>query len=118
MQHFIRPSLLSLCAALSCAALGACEGNPVKDVAQYAGIGGEPKPAPDFITRTRSNSYDYMPVGESAAKRKLKPKDVAGVASAEKDMDGIRARNEALGSTTRKAGAAVVPAAPVPKPAN
>jgi hypothetical protein len=117
MQHFIRRSLLSFCAALSLGVLCACEGNPVKDAAQFAGIGGEPKPSPDFVTRTRSGSYDYMPVGESAPKRPLKPKDVAGVAAAEKDLDGVKARNEALGNTTRQAGSAVVPAEPVPKPA-
>jgi hypothetical protein len=116
MQQFLRRSLFVLC-AVPLGALGACESNPVKDVAQFAGIGGEPKPAPDFVTRTRAGSYDYVPVGQSAPKRALRPKDVAGVASAEKDMDGIRAQNEARGNTARQAGATVVPAEPVPKPA-
>ena len=113
----MRRPLLLIYAALSLGALGGCaDGNPMKDLAQAAGVGGEPKPAPDFVTRTRAASYDYMPVGESAPKRRLKPKDVAGVAGAEADLDGVKARNEAVGNTARKAGSSVLPTPPAPKP--
>jgi hypothetical protein len=100
------------------ATLGACgETNLVKDVAQGVGIGGEPRPAPDFVARTRAPKYDYLPVGESAPQRSTKAKDAAGLAQAEAEMDAARARNEASGAAARQAASSAGPAEPVRTPA-
>ena len=115
MQKHRRPGFLALCAAaLITASLAACAGNPVKEAAQAAGIGGEPKPAPDFVTRSRASSYEYMPVGEAAPKRRLRAKDSAGVEDAEKSMDSLRARNEARGRSAKSAADAAQAAQPAP----
>jgi hypothetical protein len=99
-----------ICALVCVGALGACGGgNPVKDLAQAAGVGGEPKPSPDFVTRTRKTGYEYMPVGESAPKRPLKAKNATGVAGAEADLEASRAGNESRATLAREAGAKVKP---------
>jgi hypothetical protein len=116
MQKRRPPVLPALCALLSLAALGACADNPMKDMAQAAGIGGEPKPAPDFITRTRAAHYDYMPIGEAAPKRSSRPKNAAGVTEAEASMDAVRTRNEARGRAAKAVAGAVEPPAPVKLP--
>lgn len=108
----------ALCLALCSGALGACaDGNLVKDMAQAAGIGGEPRPAPDFVTRTRAATYEYLPVGESAPKRSLKAKDAAGLAKAEAEMDAARTRNEARGAAARRASSSMPVAEPAASPA-
>lgn len=87
------------------AGLGACAGdaNPVRDLAIASGVtGGEPKPAPDFVTRTRTGGTDYVPVGTSAPKRQYRPKTKAEVTSAEGELDRTRARNEARAAGARK----------------
>ena len=94
-------------------ALAGCEGNPVKDLAQSAGIGGEPRPAPDFVSRTRQSGYDYMPIGV-AAPRRAKPKTKDEVAEAEVGMDAVRSRNEGRGAAARSAGASANANAPAP----
>lgn len=80
------------------------DANLVRDAAMAAGItGGEPKPAPDFVTRTRSADVDYMPIGTPVPKRS-RPKDADAVADAEAQMNGLRSRNESLGGSARRAG--------------
>src|SRR3954470_24726840 len=99
-------------------ALGACgETNLVKDVAQGVGIGGEPRPAPDFVARTRAPKYEYLPGGESAPQRSAKAKDGAGAPQAEAEREATRARNEASGAAARQAASSAVPAEPVRAPA-
>jgi hypothetical protein len=117
MQKLRRPGFV-LCLVLSVGPLAACAGNPVKDAAQAAGIGGEPKPAPDFVTRTRREGVGYMPIGESAPKRRLHAKDAAAVESAASSMDAARSKNEARGRAAKQAGEGAQAAAPAPaKPA-
>lgn len=80
------------------------DANLVRDAAVAAGItGGEPRPAPDFVTRTRSADVDYMPIGTPVPARR-RPKDADAVADAEAQMNGLRSRNEALGGSARRAG--------------
>lgn len=98
----IRATLL-LIAAVS---LAGCsnDANFVRDAAMAAGItGGEPKPAPDFVTRSRSIDVDYMPIGTPVPARR-RPKDADAVADAEAQMNGLRSRNESLGGSARRAG--------------
>jgi hypothetical protein len=107
----------SLCLILLAGGLAACgETNLVKDFTQGVGIGGEPRPAPDFVSRTRPANYEYLPVGESAPKRPIKAKDAAGLAKAEAEMDAARTRNEARGVAARNAASTTPPAEPVPAP--
>lgn len=99
----IRATLVVLTTALS---LAGCsnDANLVRDAAMAAGVtGGEPRPAPDFITRTRSADVDYMPIGTPVPTRR-RPKDADAVADAEAQMNGLRSRNEALGGSARRAG--------------
>ena len=90
---------------LAAAALSGCVGdtNLVRDLAVASGVtGGEPKPPPDFVSRTR-RPVDYMPVGVSAPARTLRAKDAAAVGSAEAEMEGLRRRNEGRAAQARRA---------------
>lgn len=105
-------------AALACIAVAGCasDANPVRDIAVASGItGGEPRPAPDFVTRTRPADIDFAPVGVSAPARATRPKDRGAVTGAEAEMNALRARNEQRGATARRAGASA-PASPVAAP--
>lgn len=100
-------------AALIAVTLGGCAGdaNPVRDLALASGItGGEPKPAPDFVTRTRPANLDYMPIGVAPPPRKYRAKDNAAVAGAEAEMNELRTANEKRGAAARRAGATPAPA--------
>lgn len=115
-QTMLRNTLILGMIAL---ALGGCssDANPVRDLAVSAGItGGEPKPAPDFITRTRQDDVAYMPVGEAAPKRRFRARSKDDTDKAEADLNRTRSANEARGLATRRAGASA-PTAEAPKPA-
>ena len=87
------------------------DGNLVRDAALASGItGGEPKPAPDFVTRTRPADLDYMPIGKAPPPRAYRAKDKKAVASAEAEMQGLRSANERRGSAARRAGTTPAPA--------
>jgi hypothetical protein len=103
---------IRLAVALVALPLAGCagDGNLARDAAMAAGItGGEPKPAPDFVTRTRPAAADYVPVGTSAPGRKARPKGQEAVADAEKELNALRARNEARGADARRAGQTAPP---------
>jgi hypothetical protein len=90
------------------------DANPVRDLAVSAGVtGGEPKPAPDFVTRTRTDQVEYLPVGV-AAPRRARPRKAEDVAKAETEMSRVRQRNEARGSAARKAAGPAPAAAGAP----
>jgi hypothetical protein len=111
--------LLASCLLAGTIGLGGCAGdtNPVRDVALAAGItGGEPKPAPDFVTRTRPATLDYTPIGVSPPPRRLRAKGKDEVAGAEASMNELRTSNEARGAQARRAGATPAPVAPKPQP--
>ena len=75
-------------------ALAGCAGNPARDLAVAAGVtGGEPKPPPDFVSRTRRQNLDYIPVGTSAPKRVYRVKTPDEVKADEADLQGAGARN-------------------------
>lgn len=103
LVRFWLPSL-ALFAVLP--ALSACstDANPVRDLALAAGIGGEPKPAPDFISRTRPGEVDYLPVGVSAPRRTARAKKATEVAKVEGEMDALKLRNEARAVEAKSAG--------------
>ncbi|MDB5513181.1 MAG: hypothetical protein JWR08_2664 [Enterovirga sp.] len=98
--------------------LAGCAGdaNPVRDLAVATGVtGGEPKPAPDFVTRTRAPDAGYMPVGVSAPRRRLRAKDATEVKGAEAEMNRLRAANESRAAGARRAASGPAPA-PVKPP--
>lgn len=106
-------SLVALAPALG---LGGCasDANPVRDLAMSAGItGGEPKPAPDFISRSRTDGVDYMPIGEAAPKRRYRVRTKEDTEKAEADLNRMRSANEARGLQARRAASA----SPAPQPA-
>lgn len=84
----------AVCLSLAIAfALGGCAGNPARDLAVAAGVtGGEPKPAPDFVSRTRRKNLDYIPVGTSAPKRAYRVKTPSEVKGAESELAARGAR--------------------------
>lgn len=76
--------------------VGGCAGNPARDLAVAAGVtGGEPKPAPDFVRRTRRQDLDFIPVGTSAPKRAYRVKTGAEVGSSQTELDQLKAQNDA-----------------------
>jgi hypothetical protein len=88
-------------------ALGGCAGdaNPVRDLAVASGVtGGEPRPAPDFVARTRPAQAEYVPIGVSAPRRS-RAKDKNEVADAEAQMNRLSRANEARAAQARRAGA-------------
>ncbi len=104
----MRPSLLPTSLLLIAAsALAGCAGdaNPIRDAAMAAGVtGGEPKPAPDFVARSRPSQVDYLPIGQSAPPRRYRAKDKEEVESAEAQMNRISRANEARAAAARRAG--------------
>lgn len=110
----LRPGLLLPALALLPAGCSS-DANPVRDLAVSAGItGGEPRPAPDFISRTRQDVTEYMPVGEAAPKRRYRARSKEDTEKAEAELNRTRSANEARGLATRRAGAAA-PTAEAPK---
>ena len=98
------PLVLVLAAALS-----GCAGdtNPVRDAAMAAGVtGGEPKPAPDFVARTRPAQVDYLPIGVSAPPRRYRAKSKDEVEGAEAQMDRLSRANESRAAAARRAAGA------------
>jgi len=92
-----RTKLTALCLSLTMAlAAGGCASNPARDLAMAAGVtGGEPKPAPDFVSRTRRRDLDFIPVGTSAPKRAYRSKTAAEVGGDQTELDQLKARNDA-----------------------
>jgi ribosomal protein L12E/L44/L45/RPP1/RPP2 len=96
------PVLMLIMALAGCSA----DTNPIRDVAVATGIGVEPKPAPDFVRRTRPERVDYVPV--AAVPQPPRPaKSAAEVKAAEDALEASRTANEAAAEEARKAGAAV-----------
>ena len=111
MRHvLLRLSGVPLAAALGLG-LGACSGdlNPVRDVAVAAGVGAPPRTAPDFVTRTRPEKLDYLPVGTSAPARPIAAKPQAAAKAFEAEMEGVRAANDTRAAEARAAGASPAP---------
>ena len=113
----MRRTVLRMAAAISLGVLAGCAGdtNPVRDAFVATGIGSEPKPAPDFVSRSRPGTVDYLPVALPKTTRK-KARTVAEVKGVEAEMDAVRTTNEAQAAAARAAGSAPAPA-PNPAPA-
>ena len=94
-------------------ALAACAGdaNPVRDVAVSAGVGTQPKPAPDFVASSRPGELDYIRPG--VATRAGKAKSADEVKAFEVTMQKTRAANESRARAARELGAGSA-AAPSP----
>lgn len=105
------PYVAVTAAALALAGCSA-DTNPVRDVFVATGIGAKPKPAPDFVVNSRSESVDYIPVGVSAPDRPIRGKTVAETKAAEAELDAMRAAIEAKATEARQVGAT-----PAPSPA-
>ena len=107
MPACLRSAVLPVLATAFVLAIAGCAGdaNPVRDIAMAAGVtGGEPKAAPDFVSRTRTPGADYVPVGSSAPRRDYRSKTAAEVGTAEAELERLRTRNEARGRTARQPG--------------
>ena len=93
-------------------ALGGCSGdvNPLRDTLVAAGVGAKPRPAPEFIERSRSKDLDYLPIGAAPQPRRTEAKTEEEVRRAAAEMEGARGRNQAQADAARRA------AEPAPKP--
>ena len=103
--------LAPLALALALAA-GGCSG----DVGglRSLGIGGTAPKGPDapaFVTGTRRENADFLPVGVSAPPRPVRAKSSEGQKALEAELEGARSRNLARGRAAESAGKSVNPAA-------
>lgn len=94
--------LVSLALAL---AAGGCSG----DVGglRSLGIAGTAPQAPDapaFVTSTRQQNADFLPVGVSAPPRPVRAKSTEGQKALEAELEGARSRNLARGRAAESAG--------------
>ena len=104
----MRPHTTALLFLAIGASLGGCVGagetNPLRDAAVAAGVtGGEPRPAPDFVTRTRPAQAEYVPIGVSAPSRRYRAKNAEEIARAEAQMDRLSRANESRAAAARRA---------------
>ena len=102
----MRPIVPILFVPVFALALGGCAGdsNVVRDAALAAGVtGGEPKPAPEFVARTRPAQAEYLPIGVSAPPRRYRAKSQDEVEGAEAQMNRISRANEARAAGARRA---------------
>ncbi len=111
----LRPILAVAAIALGLAGCSA-DTNPVRDVFVATGVGAKPKPAPDFVVNSRSETVDYIPVGVSAPVRPIRGKTAAETQAAEAELDAARAAVETKALEARQVGATPAPA-PAPSPA-
>jgi len=93
-------------------AAGGCSG----DVGglRSLGIGGTAPKGPDapaFVTGTRRENADFLPVGVSAPPRPVRAKSSEGQKALEAELEGARSRNLARGRAAESAGKSVNPAA-------
>ncbi|WP_457091154.1 hypothetical protein [Microvirga sp. P5_D2] len=100
----------------------ACAGgsNPVRDIATAVGAGPKTAPAPDFVTSSRPQSLDYMPIGTPVEGRPTAARTAEEVKKAEGELDSLRARNEAAGAAAARLGGTPPPEPlpPVKRPQN
>ncbi len=94
-------------------AAGGCSGD-VGGLRSLGITGTAPKApdAPAFVTETRREGADFLPVGVSAAPRPVRAKSTEGQKTLEAELEGARSRNVARGRAAESAGKAVNPAAP------
>lgn len=105
---------LTLC---SVASVAGCNSNPVRDVATSLGAGPQVAPTPDFVTRSRPATLDYMPIGTPAPERQTPARTAAEIKAAEAELDAVRSRNEAAGAAAAELGK-TPPPQPIRLPAN
>jgi hypothetical protein len=66
--------------------------------------------APAFVTETRRENADFLPVGVSAPPRPVRAKSSEGQKALEAELEGARSRNLARGKAAESVGKAVNPA--------
>jgi hypothetical protein len=111
----LRPVIAAAVIALGLAGCSA-DINPVRDAFVATGVGAKPKPAPEFVVNSRSETVDYIPVGTSAPARPIRGKMVAETKAAEAELDAARAAIEAKAAEARQVGATPTPAPALPPP--
>jgi len=93
-------------------AAGGCSGD-VGGLRSLGITGTAPKApeAPAFVTDTRREGADFLPVGVSATPRPVRAKSSEGQKALEAELEGARSRNLARGRAAESAGKSVNPAA-------
>jgi hypothetical protein len=104
---------------LALANVAACTdgSNPTKELANSLGFGPKVAESPEFVTRTRPKSLDYMPIGVAAQQRPTPARTADEIKAAEAEMDALRAQNEAAGAAAARLGGTPEPAPVIKKPA-
>lgn len=105
--------ILSLTIFIGAFVSGCAEGaNPVRDIALSTGLATPAKTPPEFVTKTRPSSLEFMPVGVKAPPRPLAMKTLAEVEASKAALDGSRTKNDANASIAKQLGST-----PKPEPA-
>jgi hypothetical protein len=116
MKRRAHRTCLDLGAAAALLVLAACAGdtNPVRDVALSTGISTAPAARPEFVEKSRPESLDYQPVGNTPPARARTAKTADEVKAAEAEMDQARAANESKAASARQLGATPPPTTGTP----
>ena len=95
--------------------LTACAGETVRNIATSVGGGPTMAQSPDFVTSSRPQSLDYMPIGTPVQGRPTAARTPEEIKKAEAELDALRARNEAAGAAAARLGGTPAPE-PLPVP--
>ncbi|MBM6595632.1 hypothetical protein [Microvirga pudoricolor] len=104
-------------AGLCVVGLAACSGNTAGNLVRSTGFGPTTAASPDFVSASRPQNLDYIPITAPGPGRETPAKTADQVKAVEAEMDALRERNAAAGATAAEAGGTPAPD-PVLTPAN
>lgn len=95
------PALLTL-------ALAACTsgGEAVRSIAVATGLRAETPQAAEFVTQSRPENLDYMPIGVQPPERATRPRDAKGTEQLKQELEERRRANEAAAAEARSLSSA------------
>lgn len=112
-MEFSRGSMMLLACIAGSLALAGCsrDSNPVRDMFVATGAGAKVSPAPDFITGSRRDNVDYIPVGLKPPPPKYQAKTPDQIKAVEGQLDSVRTRTESEGIRVQREGQTGAPPA-------
>lgn len=110
-MEFSRGSVMLLACLAGSLVLAGCsrDTNPVRDMIVASGSGAKVPPAPDFVTSTRRDNVDYVPVGLKPPPPKYQAKTSEQIKAVEGQLDPVRARAESEGRRVQREGQSGTP---------
>ncbi|MBZ6075036.1 hypothetical protein [Microvirga puerhi] len=97
------------CAFLLAALLAGCGGNATGEFVESSGLGPKMAARPDFITASRPQNLDYIPIGTPQEGRPTAAKTLDEVKAAEAELDAVRAQNQSKGEAAAQLGGTPAP---------